>query len=153
MMYVCMYVSDSYSQDSPEQTKKIIMDMFDKINQKDVNGSFKNIDAACVDHTPFVPNQKPGIDGFKQIFDVLYKAFPDFNQTINDIIISQDGKKVSVLETITGTNSGEFMGMPTTNKKIQILGIDNFHIENGKLTDHWGFVDDQTMSQQLGMTK
>ncbi len=111
------------------------------------------IDVNCVDHIPFAPDQKPGQEGFKQIFEMLFKAFPDFHQTVNDVTISADGKKVSVIMTITGTNSGEFMGMPATNKKVSFMGIDNLHLENGKFTDHWGLVDSQTMMQQLGMMK
>jgi len=153
ILFLSLFISSVYSQENPEQTSKIIKDMYQKINDKDVVGALANVDANLIDHTPFVPDQKPGIDGFKQIFDQLYKAFPDFHQDINDIVISPDGKKASVLVTITGTNKGDFMGMPATNKKINITGIDNFHIENGKFTDHWGFVDDQAMMQQLGATK
>jgi steroid delta-isomerase-like uncharacterized protein len=153
ILVMSFFVSAAYCQDSPEQTNQKIKDMYEKINAKDISGAMQNLDINIVDHIPFIPDQKPGVDGFKQVFNALFKAFPDFHQEINDLIISPDGKKASVLVTITGTNKGDFMGMPATNKKINILGIDNMHLESGKFTDHWGFVDSQAMMQQLGMMK
>ena len=52
---------------------------------------------------------------------------------------------------MTGTNSGPFMGMPATNKKVDIMGIDWIKWENGKFTDHWGAMEDMKMMTQLGM--
>ena len=141
------------SQDNVDLTTQRTKDLYDKINQKDIAGALKIIDPNCVDHMPFVPNQKPGPEGFRQIIEILFKSFPDFNQSIVDIIVSPDGKKSCVLATMTGTNSGDFMGMPATNKKVSVFVSDIFHFENGKVTDHWGFIDSETLMQQLGMSK
>ena len=126
---------------------------YDDFNKMDMNLISKYIDANAVDHTPFTPDQKPGLEGFKQIFGMLFKAFPDFRQEIIDLIVSPDGKKASVVVRITGTFKGEFMGMKPNGNKLDILGIDNFNFNGDKMIDHWGFVDSDTMMKQLGMTK
>ena len=142
-----------YSQDNVEMTRKRIVEAYDVFNANNIEKINEYIDENCIDHTPFVPDQKPGVEGIKQIFTVLYSAFPDFNQKIEDIIISPDGKKACVLIKITGTNKGEFMGMKPTNNKINFLGCDILYLKDGKMTEHWGFIDNDTMMKQLGMMK
>jgi hypothetical protein len=46
------------------------------------------------------------------------------------------------------------MGMPATNKKIDIMGIDYVSFNSdGKVSEHWGYSDDMMMMQQLGLMK
>ena len=55
---------------------------------------------------------------------------------------------------MTGTNTGSFMGMLPTNKKVDIMGVDYVTLNSdGKVIEHWGFSDDMKMMQQLGMGK
>ena len=43
------------------------------------------------------------------------------------------------------------MGMPATNKKIDVEGVDIIRFKNGKAVEHWGVYDNMKMMQQLGM--
>lgn len=53
---------------------------------------------------------------------------------------------------VTGTNTGSFMGMPATDKTIDIQAIDIVHIgEDGLAQEHWGIMDMMSMMQQLGL--
>jgi predicted ester cyclase len=51
-----------------------------------------------------------------------------------------------------GTNSGA-MGpdMPATGKAIDVSGVDIIRFANGKAVEHWGYWDETTMMQQLGL--
>src|SRR5438093_1073901 len=71
-----------------------------------------------VDHTA-APGMPPGREGEKQWFLMLRAAFPDGHTTIDDIIA--EGDKVVVRGTMTGTHTGEFMGIPATGKAVEIL--------------------------------
>ena len=52
---------------------------------------------------------------------------------------------------ITGTNDGEFMGMPATGKSVDFQGVDIVRISDaGKAVEHWGVTDTMAMMQQLG---
>jgi len=66
-------------------------------------------------------------------------AFPDEKFEVK--AITAEGNLVSVFGTFSGTNSGSFMGMPSTNKMISMDGADIFRIENGKIDEHWGVLD------------
>lgn len=100
-----------------------------------------------VDHNPF-PGQPNTLAGFKQGCRDFRAAFPDLHLTIHDIMAS--GNKVIIRGTISGTNTGPFMGAPATGKRIKVTGIDIVRFAHGKAVEHWGNDDDAGMMQQLG---
>ena len=126
--------------------------MFDFINKKDIEGAVALIDANAIDHTPF-PGQQQGLEGFRDIFKMFFTAFPDFNQEIISLIINPEGTQACVLVKMRGTHKGDFMGTPGTGNKFDVLGSDIIYFKNGKATEHWGFIDTDTMMKQLGMMK
>src|SRR5438046_3579592 len=75
-----------------------------------------------VDHTA-APGMPHGREGEKQWFLMLRAAFPDGRTTIDDIIA--EGDKVVVRGTMTGTQSGEFMGLPAPGKRVTTSGLDS----------------------------
>ena len=92
--------------------------------------------------------QVGGPDGLKQLFTMLRAAFPDWQETLEDLIA--DGDKVVFRVTGHGTHQGEFMGLPPTGKRVTVAGIDLVRIEAGKLSEHWANFDQLGLLQQLG---
>ncbi|MEX0875608.1 MAG: ester cyclase [Actinomycetota bacterium] len=90
-----------------------------------------------------------GIEGIREFFKGIVAAFPDFKAVIEDQIA--EGDKVVTRKTISGTNQGEFMGIPPTGKRMEVPVIDVFRVVDGKCTDHWSVVDQMGMMQQLGL--
>src|SRR5437016_1882522 len=76
----------------------------------------KYIDANIIEHNPN-PHQKPGLAGLKEWLTESHKSLPDMKMTIDDIVA--EGDKVWILETMSGTNSGGFMGMPANGKSFK----------------------------------
>jgi len=52
-----------------------------------------------------------------------------------DTIAEED--KVVACWTISGTQGGEYLGIPATNKKVSVDGITIHHIANGKIMDSY----------------
>ncbi|HWQ18413.1 MAG TPA: ester cyclase [Methanotrichaceae archaeon] len=100
-------------------------------------------------HVP-LPEQTPGAEGMKDIAFVCRNAFPDMKITLEDMIA--EGDRVACRFTTTGTNSGQFMGLPPTGRKISLSGIEIFRIEDGKIAEIWGQADLLGLMQQLGVT-
>jgi len=94
---------------------------------------------------PGIPN---GREGVKVLTTMLRSAFPDFKATIDDILA--EGDKVVIRMTWSGTQKGEFMGVPATGKRVSFGVIDIIRIANGKLVEHWGQMDSMSLMQQLG---
>jgi steroid delta-isomerase-like uncharacterized protein len=90
-----------------------------------------------------------GPAGFKQALQGFITGFPDMK--VNMEHIAADGDHVATRGTMTGTNTGTFMGMPATNKQIKIDYIDWWQFENGKCTKNWVQMDMPAMMTQLGV--
>ena len=76
-------------------------------------------------------------------------AFPDVRVSIENEIA--EGDLVVLRESLSGTQQGEFMGLPASGKQISMIGVYIFRVADGKITDLWGTADSLGMMQQLGV--
>jgi predicted ester cyclase len=99
--------------------------------------SFKELmDDNFINHTA-LPGINNGIDGMRYVFnEILRPAFSDLKVTIYDQIA--EGDKVTTRKAITGTHTGELMGIAPTGQKVTINVIDIVTIKNGRYFEHWG---------------
>jgi predicted ester cyclase len=116
------------------------------------NSKFELIDELYatnyVEHTP-APGVAPTREGFKQTAMALKTAFPDLRYTIEDVI--ESGDKIVHRLTASGTMKADFLGMPATGKHATWTEIHIGRVANGRLTDHWGLIDQVSMLVQLGV--
>ena len=123
---------------------------YDFANDHDVEGFASLISDDLVEHAeppPGIPQTKEGV---KQFFTMYFAAFPDLRMDAEDVLVSGD-KGVARVR-ITGTNTGDFMGMPATGKTIDIEAIDIVRFDDEGLgVEHWGTTDTMKMMQQLGV--
>ena len=87
-------------------------------------------------------------EGVKLLITMLRSAFPDFKATIDDIVA--EGDKVVIRQTWSGTQKGEFMGIPPTGKSVSFGVFDILRMAGGKCVEHWGQMDSMSLMQQLG---
>lgn len=101
------------------------------------------------------PNIMPGIphglEGAKAAHRIMLTGFPDYQTIIDDMIA--EGDKVAARIKMTGTHSGEFMGIPPTGRRISFTGIYFARIAGDKIVEHWGEEDGVSLLQQLGVLK
>jgi steroid delta-isomerase-like uncharacterized protein len=90
-----------------------------------------------------------GLKKIKQVMSEFYDAFPDVHHTIDDMIV--EGDKIVVRFTYTGTHKGEIVGIPPTNKKVTVSGIDIFRFSGDKRVEGWERFDTLGLMQQLGV--
>src|SRR5207237_8330966 len=79
----------------------------------------------------------------------LFSAMPDIHITIEDVIA--EGDTTAARFSITGTNTGGFMGMEPTNATISVTGMDFMRFRDGVIVEHWGEMDMLGLMQQLGV--
>jgi steroid delta-isomerase-like uncharacterized protein len=80
---------------------------------------------------------------------VYFSAFPDLNQTIEELVAS--GDKVAVRFIARGTHKGDFQGIPATGNKMELSGIAILQIKDGKIIEERQEVDSLGFMMQLGM--
>ena len=96
-----------------------------------------------------VPGGGTGKDAVREFTKMMRDAFPDLKVEI--VAMVAEGDEVWVHAVATGTNQGEFMGMPATGKSVTMAMIDRVKFKDGKAVEHWGVSDNLAMLTQLGV--
>ena len=131
---------------SLEENKAIVRRFIEAYNKRNLDLIDDFVAPDYVDHTNQV-----GREGLKQLFNMGLKAFPDWHETIEDIIA--EGDKVWVRLAYTGTHKGEFLGLAPTGKKITAKDVDIYRIVDGKLAEYWSVTDNVNILKQIGAIK
>jgi len=121
---------------------------YDLINAGDIDGFGELVAEGFVEHEE-LPGLAPTKEGVLTLFRGYRAAFTDLTMTVDDIIA--DGDKAVARVTTTGTQTGEWMGMPASGKRAEVHLIDIMRFDDaGLISEHWGVMDMLSMLQQLG---
>jgi steroid delta-isomerase-like uncharacterized protein len=130
-----------------EENKRLARRIYEEVlNERRLDLLDELVRPDYVEHDP-LPGQREGIDGIRDRYAMLIEGL-DPHFTIEDVIAEHD--KVVVRWTNSGTNVGDFLGAPATNRPFSTPGIDIYRVEDGKLAEHWHVVDVYVQMVQLG---
>lgn len=101
-----------------------------------------------VEHAPLPPDWPKGRAALRQAAITALDAFPDFHYTVEDEIV--EGDKIVLRVTARGTQRGQFLGIPPTDKSASWSEIHIGRAAGGKFVEHWATSDQLGMMQQLG---
>ncbi|HEY3557258.1 MAG TPA: ester cyclase [Kribbella sp.] len=112
-------------------------DIYDELNDPD----FVNLSSP-----PGIP---PDREGGKVFLQAFAQAYPDVTFTIHEMIA--EGDQVVTRKTMSGTNTGDFAGVPATGKRVTFEYVDIMRVRDGRIIEHWNIVDQYTWLTQLGV--
>ncbi len=95
------------------------------------------------------PENIVGIENAKAYYANYLTGFSNIKFTIKDVF-GQDDKIVKHW-TFSGTHTGEFFGIPATNKEVNLEGTTLVRMQNGKIAEEQDFFDNLEFMQQLGL--
>jgi predicted ester cyclase len=110
----CIFFSYAHAQDMSTYKKEVTL-WYEAFNTKAPALLDRILSAHWVD-IPAAPSQPPGREGAKHLLVELTTTFPDLQVRIEEVL--QEGNKVVVRSTITGTQSAPFMGFPAKNRTM-----------------------------------
>jgi predicted ester cyclase len=122
-------------------------------SEQGVNKQGLNVIDECfapdyIGHLPgFAPLQSS--ESQKNVRAAFFKAFPDLHTTIDQLVA--EGDLVAVRNTWSGTQQGEFQGIPPTGKHVTFTTMDIYRMVDGKIAEHWAEMDAMGLMQQLGV--
>jgi C-1 hydroxylase len=128
---------------SLEKNKVIVRGFIQAYNERKLDLIDEFVSADYVDHSNNI-----GREGLRQLIAMGLNAFPDWNETIEDIIA--EGDKVWVRLTYARTHKGEFVGLSPTGKKIKSKAVDIYRIADDKLVEYWNVTDNVNIFKQVG---
>ena len=97
----------------------------------------------------------PGVTstGIQQLKDLIAISSAAFTENkAEDLHMTAEGDRVIAHYRWKAKNTGSMgEGMPATNAPMDVYCVDILRFENGKIVEHWGYMEEMKMMQQLGM--
>lgn len=119
------------------------------------NGDFSKLTVVSESVTVYDPSapggEVHGRDALEAFLRELRAGFPDFQLTIDVMLVSDD--VVMGEWTFTGTHDGEFNDIPPTEREIELTGMEKILIADSKVEEHRIYYNLQELSKQLGLTE
>ena len=133
---------------SIEDNKAFVRRFFSELNQGNLNAADEYLAPDYVAHYGGVPVPIQGRDAWKGLMSGYFAAFPDWHETIEDLIA--EGDRVTVRVASGGTHRRDFMGIPASGKQVASTGIVILRLADNRLVEEWGEFDTIGLLQQLG---
>jgi predicted ester cyclase/ribosomal protein S18 acetylase RimI-like enzyme len=89
-----------------------------------------------------------GVAGFQGYMRTVQAAFPDFTNSIDELIVEDD--RVAARLTYRGTHRGELFGVAPSGNRIEYGGAAFFEIAAGRVARGWVLGDTTSLKKQLG---
>jgi predicted ester cyclase len=121
----------------------------DGLNRGDVSPADETFAPNCIIHMAGAPNPNLSVAAFKELVTGLLTAFPDFQITVEDQMVSDD--KVAFRWIAKGTHDGPLGEAQPTGKKVQFEGLIFDHVVGEQVVERWEQWDQMGMLQQLGL--
>jgi steroid delta-isomerase-like uncharacterized protein len=132
-----------------EQNKEIVKRVFEEMNK----GNIEIINELYApDYSYYSPSNNPEPMSREETIEFLkmvFKAFPDVNWSIEDLIAKDD--RIVIRFIVTGTHQEEFQGIPATGNKMEVGSILIWSTKNGKIVEEREEANMLGMMMQLGM--
>jgi predicted ester cyclase len=128
------------------QVEEVLHGIYQAVNTGDLALLDKFVAPGYVEHSEGFQ----GVEPFKQQITAFRAAFPDLRVTIEDLLLADAGRFAS-RTTVTGTHTGDLMGMPPTGKHISVEAVDIGRIAGGQAQERWGGLNMYALLTQLGV--
>ena len=93
-------------------------------------------------------NPPMNLDGHSQFGMMFYAGFPDIYHTIEETFADDD--KVAVRFTLRGTHKGNFLGVPPSDRSINVTANIIMYFVDGKVAELYGEFDALGLMYQIG---
>ena len=88
-----------------------------------------------------------GPEGVRAVLGAIRAGFPDHDARVIHMIAEDD--LVATYKTFTGTHTGDFFGIPATDRRATIRVMDVVRYRDGVVAEHWNVVDFAGLQAQL----
>lgn len=131
-----------------DQHEALLRRWIDAYNERNEQ---READARGAGYTAHAPGERAPLDSqaWTEMLAGYSSGFPDIHLTVEEV--AADEHMVAARISFTGTHSGEFQGLPPTNRKVAFESVEINRVVDGKVVEHWFQLDQVAVLQQLGM--
>ena len=143
----CSVMTSDQRTNNKQIVEAFIQELF---TNGDLDAVDRHLAPDFVNHDSPFPGAPDGPEGMRQAAVRYRAALPDWHSNVDQMIAEHD----IVVERFTarGTHQGVLMGRPGTGKPVVLRGINIFRLDDGKIVERWGQLDQLGLLHQLGVT-
>lgn len=132
-----------------DENKTLVRDFIDALFTKgDLGAVDEYLAEDFVNHDPPF-GASADREGMRTAGAMFRSVFPDWHSDLHRLVAEDD--IVVELFTASGTHRGEIMGAAPTGKTVTLPGINIFRVDDGRIVERWGRLDDLGLLHQLGL--
>ncbi|WP_255196661.1 ester cyclase [Halorarius litoreus] len=129
-----------------EMSERFTAEVF---NERDLDALDELCAADCVVHDVPGETEIKGIDAYRAYMKSVLDGFSDLKAE-TAFCFGQDDL-VCTRTNFSGTHDGEFMGIPATDRSVEISGTTIARYEDGKMVESWSNLDTLGLLTQVGV--
>jgi steroid delta-isomerase-like uncharacterized protein len=132
------------------EAERVIEQYLAALNAHDIDGAGAMLhDQVLYFDATYGDSQRGRAAAVDNLVSPFVRAMPDLEWELrSEPIVAGDG--VAYEWTLTGTNTGTFMGIPASNQKVHLKGMSFVRIKDGKIVYKADYYDAATLNKQLG---
>jgi len=136
--------------DTVERNKAVSRRWIEVFNERDDAAEADVRAPGYVAHAPVSLEAAPlDSEAWTRFLAGFVEGFPDLQITVEDAV--GEGDLVAQRVHFEGTHTGEFQGLPPTQRKVSFSGLELNRFVDGQVVEHWFQLDSLTLLQQLGL--
>ncbi|HSK96849.1 MAG TPA: ester cyclase [Euzebyales bacterium] len=132
---------------APEKNIALLRRGFELVQAGDLDASEALLAEDFIANLPGLPEPIRGRQIWRMGTDSMLQAFPDLRIEIEDIFGVDD--KVAVRLRFRGTHTGDFQGIPATQRPVMFTSIEMYRFEGDKIAEEWVSPDMMGLMQQI----
>ena len=133
-----------------QQNKDLVRRYVENVlNQGDLAEADELVAPDAVMYHAGAPGPIRGLDAIKLFVTAFRVSFPDLRSPLEDMVT--EGDRVMVRFTWSGTQRGDFQGIPPTRRRFTVTGSGLYRIQDGKIAEVWAEFDTLALLTQLGV--
>lgn len=141
--------SDTAVMTNIDDNKTIVRDFIDALFTKGDTGAVdRYLSDDFLNHDPPF-GASADKEGMRAAGAMFRSVFPDWHS--DQHLLVGEGDIVVELFTASGTHRGELMGAAPTGEVVTLPGINIFRLDDGRIVERWGRLDDLGFLRQLGL--
>ena len=136
-------------------THQEIIALFDRradaFARRDVRALAGMYAATGVVESPMAGGSVAGPAAIAQLYEALFKTFPDATLTTEELVI--DGDRVAQVATLAGTDAGGFLGLPASGKPFRVPVLILITVTDRQIVSERRIYDFTGLLIQIGVLK
>lgn len=130
-----------------EEEKRVVAEFYDRLWNRWDASAVPELLSPSIKFRGSLGQSTEGHSGFIEYMNLVRGAFPDFTNTIEDML--SEGNKVFAKLTYRGTHKGEVFGIAPTGRTVRYSGAALFTFQGAKISAVWVLGDLHGLLEQL----